>query len=451
MDPLEHAIRRYREIAPDPKGVSRYRSEALRNLRVWLERDVCQAVGPYLRRIKFQKEAAWSLHYLTQGTTSPERQAVQEVDAAMVASAKILLQAINRPTIQKQLRLLNPPRETIVRETVTIGDATPRLRERETAVIDHLTHEIARIQQIADRFWKDLVYPGDFFVPRGGWHGSLQHNHSGKFLASLFPEFQPIGDMISVCMMQRIDQFQSELRAFQVKCIQALRQKKQTMTSRLQKCVHALERVDAGIHHLKALVVINPYSTRSACMGLTQLYLMLNPNADVTWLGLDHRTLAEGPPSLFSHLTNQRNVEFYDLIAVALKQLRKLYKDEPKHRSEVEEAVADGGLVIDEKSGLVYWENNQVKCDWSKNRLPLRLLTLLAMVTPLQMSIEDTDVYDLRERPESSSAFPQLKNRLARLLPPSLRILIVIGAKKASYRLDLPKGRAHVFPTTSKN
>jgi hypothetical protein len=437
MDPLEYAIRRYRELATPPVGVERYQSAKLKNLRHWLENEVCQAISGYLPRAKFQREASWAVRNLTRGAASDERKAIEKVDNALIDAATRLLAIVQHPSMPQPHPVPKLPTKFV--KVRTKKQSPSRLAElRDLTVVD-----LERLVQISNRFWNDLAFAGDYFAPRGGLHGSRQAIRYGEFMAGFNLALPTVGDMISACLLQRVNILYDELKGCRNKCLNILRSLKPAFPEMLKGCEIVLEDLDHRISTLKELVQVNPYSPRSACIALTQLFLIFNSGRDVTWLGLDEQTLLDGPPSLTAHLTNQRNTELYDAVAVSLDQLKMLYQNEPANQSALEEAIATGNLVIHEKARKVYWELKIIDSEWHKHPKMWALLIALARATRLEQSVNDQAVYGDPDEPKTSGALTQLVSRLKRVLPASLRDHVAAVQSTNSYRLSLDNNRVH--------
>lgn len=443
MDPLEFAIRRYLELTATPAGSERHLSTNLSNLAHWLENDVCLAIRNYLPRAKFQQEASWAVRNLTAGSASNERQAIEEVDDALVDAGRRLLAIVNHSLIQPALRVDNPPLPQAV-STVITGGGTRRQSPSWVADSWNLTtDDLNLVRQISTRFWDDLASTADYFAPCSNW-GSFQKRQFAEFNPSLSRVVPTLGDVISACLLHQVNLFHSDLKKCRNKCFHILRRLELSVPELQRDCETVLEVLDQKIGTLRSLIQVNPYSPRSACIALTQLFLIFNPRTDVSWLGLEEQTLLDGPSSLRAHLTDQRNTEFYDSVAVSLAQLKLLYQNEPANQSALEEAIATGSLVIDQVAKTVYWESRLIDYDWHRNAKPWTLLIVLARATRRQQSVTDQDVYGDSDEPKTPGALTQLVSRLKRELPVSLRELISAGHSTQSYRLTLSRNRVHL-------
>lgn len=445
MQQVVFAIRRYAELAPKPNSIHRFNPNDINNLSAWLKKDVCNAIRPFLIRVKFQEHAAWALRHLVAGTKTQERRAIEAVDRALSACASQLTEIAAIPNVRIKLQEQNPPYQKDIATCITIGDPTPQVHETRRIMIDNLREGLAYMEHIRDHFWTDLVCTDDYFAPWGGLSGNMDNEPASRFLNSQTRQLHPIGDLVTECLLQRVDQLHQKIREFQSKCLRALSSLARAMPTQHHKCTKSLEKLDEKIATLKSLVTYDPFTIRSACVALTQLYLCFNPEADVAWLGLDERSILIGSESLTAHSSGSRNVEFFDQVAIALRQLRKLYEGEPAHQSALDEAIAGNGLVIDEVSETAYWEGDRIVTSWSAKSWTL--LIALARASRSESSITDTDVYDPRDR-STGNPLPQLINRLKQKLPPSLKKSIEPGVQKGSYRLKVPMGSTHIFSKT---
>ncbi|MDP6718295.1 MAG: hypothetical protein QGF59_06565, partial [Pirellulaceae bacterium] len=181
---------------------------------------------------------------------------------------------------------------------------------------------------------------------------------------------------------------------------------------------------------------------RDACVVSTQIYAAFSPGPDVTWLGLDAAIVDNALPALRARVTGLGNDQMFERIAAALGSLRQLYGDEGPDRSAIEEAIAGGGLVIDETRHEAYWETHRLAEQPTKTAW--KLLVALAHKAPFGSDVKVRDVWG--DEAVTNSAMSSVWARLKKLLPPTLWPLVRPGDAPRTYRLNLNADRIHIFP-----
>lgn len=119
---------------------------------------------------------------------------------------------------------------------------------------------------------------------------------------------------------------------------------------------------------------------------------------------------------------------------------------QPPGSSELDEAISRGGLVIDEKTHLVYWEGKQLRDASACEPKPWALLVALARKATHSGFVAEKDIYESRMSP---SAMATLLGRLKKDLPPSLRKKIEPGPESQSYRLVIESHLVYVSGTAA--
>jgi hypothetical protein len=179
---------------------------------------------------------------------------------------------------------------------------------------------------------------------------------------------------------------------------------------------------------------------RDSCMILTQVYAAFHLKPDVQWLGLPPAVVQEGIGAIRVRLYGLQGSEVTERIAAALGDLPKLYEDGAPDLSAREDAIASGGLVIDEGGVEVFWEGRPLA-----KRLKGRSWDFFVALAKKARRSSPVSEGDIFEDAQSDSTMSTSCNRLKNELPPTLRKLIGPGEEPRSYRLDLEPHRIYIF------
>ena len=442
MNRLELALRRYQQILPQPVDHIRL---PLRDLNVWLTEDVNAVLDENTRRPTFRKHASWPIRALSTGAQSTERGLVDRIDAELVHCGRALLKLAGHRLIERAIVENVPKKQVIVGETVQIDDAGIQRLSVEYGQSFELEIEQSQIRAIAKRDWTDLVNVNDYFEPQQQWTQdsdgrSIQH---AEGIVSLNPELLPVGNFIVRRLLARVETWFGILKSFRQRCLVALEQVRPDYRKDRTDVESSWSEVLRLHAELERSFRTGPECRlRDACVVSTQIYAAFSPGPDVTWLGLDAAIVDNALPALRARVTGLGNTQMFERIAAAIGSLRQLYGDEGPDRSAIEEAIAGGGLVIDETQHEAYWETQRlaeqpVTTAW-------KLLVALARKAPFGSDVEMRDVWG--DDAITNSAMSTVWSRLKRLLPPTLWPLVRPGNAPRTYRLQLDADRIQIFP-----
>ena len=443
MDRVELAMRRFQHILPRP--VENWANFPDERLTVWLSDDVGPVVEDYSRRSSFREQASWPLRVLNAQAESPERVLVNAVDHSIVQTAKALHQLGPNRLVVKKLEEQNPPKVFVSEEVVEINERGVRRLEVKRDLFDTSRAELAQIEQIAERPWTSLVCLEDYLQPLGGWldRSGPSEFTEGEFVVSLNPKLHPVGDFVTRCLLRRVDVLHGLLERFRGKCLRAVRAAGPAYSRQCEEAERCWQRLTQAVTELHKRCETGLQSQlRDSCIILTQVYLAFHPAPDVEWLGLPEDLTQYGRRMLRHRVTHQHDAEMIDRIAVALGDLRRLYEDEMPGQSALEEAISGGGLVLVSAPPAAYWEGRRIPADLGRLRRAWLMLYNLASKARLGAAIQERDLYD---DVKSESNMATTLNRLKKILPPSLKKLIIPAKDmKRSYRLDLARHRIHI-------
>ena len=104
LDRLEAAVRDYDRVREAGCNDSLRGAEAL---SFWIQDKVCPVVDQLLARPDFRKLARWPLDQLTEQANTEPRHLVENVENALVASAKRLVDLSQTPVLQRFIAIID--------------------------------------------------------------------------------------------------------------------------------------------------------------------------------------------------------------------------------------------------------------------------------------------------------------------------------------------------------
>ena len=444
MDKVEIVTRRYKQILPKPVGF--VQDSQLRRLEIWLKDDLCPVVEDYADRPTFRERAAWVLDSIRPGVLTPERQAIDTLDAAVVACARALAEPGSKSRVHAKLVALYPAQTRVVGETVEIcGGGRKRVLSQQLGPVDELAPELSQVTALDKRPWDDLVNVNDYFEPQQEFAETEDGRRLqwGQFIVSLNPELHPVGNFVVRCMFRRVDPIVTILNAVHRKIMRAV--------TALDYRYAVQNQLDAAWKSLQAshAVVKKTFQTgaenqlRDSCIILTQVYAAFDPSPTLDWLDVSPEAIDRDVGSLQHRITHFQNGEMFDRIAAAVGDLRRLYVDEPPEQWAIDEAIAIGALVIDTRFHKAFWEKKPIEVDWKRSRAAWKFLIVLAGKAGHHGHVTESDLYGTEV--VSASTMGTNAERLRALLPASLKKHVLPGPDPRTYRLDLLRQHVHLF------
>jgi hypothetical protein len=299
---------------------------------------------------------------------------------------------------------------------------------------------------MSQKNWTDLVCSDDYFVPTGGMMRTTPLPSGvteGVFVVSLSSSLFHVGDSITRCMMQRIRamrNLQVEIRQIVYK---ALRETGRAYKSQVEAEHAAHRELDKSCADLQRICLTGSDAHfRDACITMVQVYAAFHPAPELDWLGVSDLAIQRFHGTLEHNIKSARDLETVERISAALGDLRHLYRDMTPDQSDLEAAIAKGHLVLVKRGREAYWEAQRIDCDWRRHRKPWDMLWQLAIKARAASPVNDIDLY--RGRVSPSTMYNRCE-RLRSLLPGSLRRHVVPGGERATYRLQLPIHKIHLF------
>ena len=447
MDRLLLAKRRYGEILSNqPKGLRDF-PRRHQTLEAWLVNDVGLAVAERVNHPDFRKQATWSLVQLKAGANSKERLQIEVVAQSLVTCAKTLTRLAKNAPLAEVLKKHCPPQEVAVKEAVPSDNGYYQRLSREKGIQDPLALELSLVEQIADRFWTDLVCPNDYFQPRGEWE--LKDPQVKLYLAEFMmlpdPKLLPVGDLISRTMLQRVENLIRVIHSARNRCLAAHDHVTRGYPKQIADMDNAWEQLKTDYRSLQSLILAIPaLQIRESCMILTQVYAAFQPSPDLRWLSLPQEVINVEAASLRCRLASDMCNEIADRVAASLEDLHKLLgSTDTSEQTVVKEAIASRGLVLVEESRQAYWDGDPIEAKWNRYDVSWRFLMVLAQKAPRSSPVGEADLFDKAVGLSAmSTEFGRLKSRLPASLWSYIR---PVKHPPRTYRLDLPSNRVFIF------
>jgi hypothetical protein len=439
MDSLEIALRRYRQIVP--QAISRAENVPISALKVWLKEQFRRCLEDYTGMPSFRDEASWPIRALKPDGDTPERELIDKTAVAITRSAKVLRTLARKKLVDGRLKVLYPvaPRTGDQAITLTaksaVGPQTVAVPQDDAAFASSKVTALAdgnvQLVNVSDYFWPTQVYDQLADGAR------LQR---AAFIVSLNPDLVVPGNFIVRCLLKRTRMHIEALRSFRHMVLSAIKD--------ATKYAHDRSELTTGwvdLMSLKAQVESvfgggEQTRLRDACVSLTQLYAALHPSPDLGWLGIGDTKNISGIPLLQREIDGLESPRFFERVAEALTDLRRLPAASDPAQSAIEQAIAAGGLVLIGARHQAFWETRPIPqlpaSEWS-------LLQALAENARLGRSAEIRDVFG--DKVVTESAMSSIWSRLSKHLPKSLRSLVEPGAIRATYRLKVDAHRIHIL------
>ncbi|QDT32011.1 hypothetical protein [Thalassoglobus polymorphus] len=425
MKQLDFAIRQYQETSPDR---SRFDDDSFSRLAVWYEEDVAPVLDEYSRRPRFRRYASWPITELQAGAKTELRRLIEQVDRSLVDCAQAILETIELDEILTALQNEFPPLDQVTSGTFST-DGTSDTATDETSLWDPIEDHLRQLKRFALRPWDDLVNVQDYF----GTQPKVSSVENGiaicwaDAIVSLNPRLLPIGNFIVRSMWERIRPSRklfSESKDFFLTIGHKLGK---PLWAKVEDAHRQYETDYDAIRY--ALENFQNKHLTDACIALTQLYVAMNGNADVGWLGLDSQNVERGASEINARMRSLRGPEIHDRIATHLTSLQNLYVLEGSSEAEFERLIASRSLVVNCNERLVYWKADSI----TVSRKQFEFLRLVAERVTTKRTVIGNDL-DAAES-TSDSALASMVDRLRKRLPQELARTIKHNGE--GYYLDL--------------
>ena len=456
MDVIERAQRRYRELVPDDlvgaKTAERDRRLSASRIEAWVTSYVIPAIEEVWERPAFREHATWPQRSLVAGADTDERAAIERVDTTLVAEAKALRGLLRNKLVVRRLDTMH--REAAARRNE--ATSTTVIDDEEWCVGLPTKHELipfyrSQLEEMSRRAWTDLACVEDFFGPSGGMMRKTplpKGTTEAAMVVSLTPHLFCVGDSITRCMLHRGRSWTGFLAEARSVCYEAIQRVQTSYDKQVEAERAAWRELQESSTELQRLCLIGREARiRESCITLVRTRVEFQPNVDVQWVGVPEAAIRPFRGQLRRVLLAQRDLETLDRIAVAVTDLKLLYRDLDSSVPEHDEAIASGGLVLIDATCQAYWQGREIRVDWNRYRKSWELLWKLATNARIASAVGNFDLYS---EGVPDSTFYNRWRRLKELIPAALHRHVVPGRERATYRLSLPIQQIHLFSATGR-
>jgi hypothetical protein len=349
FDQLEMALRRYKQIAPNPSGdMNLGQADQLSD---WLENDVGRIVELLFHRPGFRVRAQWSLTRLTGNIAGPEREAVIAVDKTIVHYAGRLLAFAKEDAIYEQLRQLGPYQNHVEK-----GDPSALESPHEDSSLPRLPIGLRAVESIANRPWRDLASTRDFFRPTSQLNLTEPDEFSwGMFLSYVDPRLLVPGDYISRCTEIRIKFWLDSLQQLFIRCHTALPNTAGDLKAAWAELSEVRSQFNSSFDALRQLCFQGDEARlRDSCVALLQIYVGFHSNADLSWLG-EVAAMARTAGDIPHRVKYRHEWHVPERATAALVDIAEMVRNQPPEDL-IEEMKATKRLVLIEEQRTGYFD-----------------------------------------------------------------------------------------------
>ena len=431
LDRLEAAVRDYDRVRQAGCNDSLRGAEAL---SFWIQDKVCPVVDQLLARPDFRKLARWPLDQLDKLANSEARDLVENVENALVASAKRLVDLSQTPVLQRFITGLAAGKEHVPSaeasangDPVELPPGTRRPSKRRLTSLPRNPGETSfAFTTISTRSPISTLS-----IERPGWAQTAIMSRlpvSGHFYV---PNCSCPVTSSSDTLMIRIAYWRDVLLRVQQRFEGALRQAKDT--ARLKETREAVCGIREPLERLEAICLHDPQSPlRQACITLVQVYAAYRKQADFSWLGAVGE-MAGNAASIRYSVDQCADTAITDHVAAALAEVAGLYRSEPDPEDVIQENCRKVPLVIVDGRGRreLYWHGELVDADWETSARAWTLMVALAANARRGQGVDAAS--------DLGISLKDAKYDLKRLLPSELFDLI--KTRRGVYRLTLPRDK----------
>lgn len=438
MNHLDFAIHRYEELV-SLSGEQVARQDI--GWEDWLRDDVLPAIETSLLRPRFQDRARWPLETLRPDAETPERRTIEQFQSQLKSLAEVLTEVIrNAPPADPSQQLaevsVGPDLQAAIGTMPALDDRTRR-RLEEPALFEMGVHQVLRMATDPP---PQLIDPSNYLLPRPGLLEilDLQNPSAGNAPIVFDSDLLPIGNHLIRRLLKEVRSRYSVLLAVRIRILQELDGQAFERTESGRQLDHAWMEFDQL--HQRLQQTFHPsdeMALTESCIACTQLYAAVHPSPDLTWLGLPEPLIASGIAGLNQCLQRYWGPEIRHRIVTHLDNLRRL---PTTAGTALEEAIATGGLVINQRAGTAFWRGQEIE---GLTPAPYRFLVALGRAARQHRAMGARDISD--EEVVSDSVMSTRWNRLKNRLPTELRSLVIPGTDRGTYRMTLPADQIHLI------
>lgn len=432
---------------PPPQRAEEYWTFPGERLSGYLTQEVVPAVDELLRSPGFRTLAAASLDVLTPGGQSRAtsliealkegiRATVDEISTFVELHAALFTEHMD-DAVRRWRRIRFP---TVGALEVRQPDATDTA-ERGSRALEAFCDRLRGVRARCEDEW---VSPDDYFGPLLGIGCEVNGEwiQFAEFNIAFSDELDYVGNYIAHCILVRSKTAVGILRELtdelNVTFVAARRQMAYPWTARQQRLEELLAELRNELLHTESAALTE------AAMTLVQVHAEFSGASQrYDWLPIADWVVQRRRGSLRRALESKRDCETAEKIGLALKLIRDWFDRRPAAETELEAAIASGGLVIEEGRRRVHWESRLIEANWSSRQQAWNLLRRLALNRG-RVFLSEHDFYN-DDKDRSPSAYAGVKRTLSLMLPASLRQHIEAASDRCGYRLSLEPAKVHFF------
>lgn len=431
---LDFAIHRCEELISLPSEPAAHPNT---RWETWLREDVLPAIESHLLRPSFQRRARWPLETLRPEANTPERQTIEQFQSRLKSLAEVLAEGIHSTSLQdrrrQQLRLVSAASSPGASARTSLPrDFTLRGRLEDPSLFDTQLHQVLFAASSAV---PQLINLSDYLLPKSGLFEILdiQNPSAGNAFVVSNPDSLPIGNHLVRRLLREV-----RLRSCAIDVVRTRVQQELSAWSLHQTQIdHVWREFDQTYQRL--LQMFHPsdeFALIESCVACTQLYSFIHPSPDLTWLGLPEPLIASGVTGLTKRFQRYWGSEICHRIVTYLSILKRL---PATAETALEEAIATGGLVINQRARTVFWRGREIA-------LTAILFDFLVALGVSALQHRDIGAQDVSTgKIVLDSAMSSRWNRLKNRLPLDLRTLVIPGMDRATYRFMLPAEQVHLI------
>jgi hypothetical protein len=421
MDRLDLARRRFTQIteSASPRATQMQAEE----LASWLEQDVCGVVEKLWDHDGFRHRVRWPIDRLCGREDQSERQMVLTVDRALVNFAAQLSSFARQKSVDEKLRRLE-------RQEGTSSNDNQADLELSTCQ----PFGLSAVEFIAQRPWRDLASPSDYFFPVAGLNLKKPDSRQwGMFSTFVNPLLRPPGDFISRGLQIRIEHWTHYLQRFWVRCHAVVQQSGEELTDSWPQVTAAKANLSEQTAALRAMCSSGPEARlRDSCIALLHVMVGCRPGIDISWLGVP-MGLERNVMGMPAVVRRRHNLTIADRIAAALADVADMMRQPPTPDEVIESARRAHQLVFATGPGVwrMIWDD--VECGQTIADKP----ALRDFLWALAQRAKTGQCVEANRWKSGTTALKDRRYHLRGHIPESLRDRIQPSGDGA-YKLDLP-------------
>ena len=267
---------------------------------------------------------------------------------------------------------------------------------------------------------------------------------SAELIYGLNARLIPIGDLITRSLRQRIESRRKVIQTLRLQVHQRVLPARLGGLAEMKQELQTAQVLEESFRHLEAIVFAESDALlRDSCVSLTQVYAAMHPTPQLEWLRIDESLVQKARGIFPILLRGYCGGELHDRIACAVREMGRLYRGSDPNVSELDAAIASGGLVIHKESQAAWWEG--IKLDLGSGKKNWEFLAALARQSQLGCDVKEADLYPRATDSLADSTMANRWNRLGKQLPGTLAQRIHPGTLPRTYRLDLDRSRIFVI------